>query len=113
MAIRTLFWWGNFYSVTLHLKGKYLDHVKPGILSVLPLLSGYNMFISYKGDEWSHDLLSEHYQQLAGFNPEQLEDMIRGAQFLKLTGKVELSQWEKTETDLFVFFRALVRLGKN
>ena len=22
-AIRTLFWWGNFFSVTLHLSGKY------------------------------------------------------------------------------------------
>src|SRR5688500_20050079 len=22
-AIRTMFWWGNFFSVTLHLKGRY------------------------------------------------------------------------------------------
>src|SRR6187200_969888 len=26
MAIRTMFWWGNFISITWHLKGKYKDY---------------------------------------------------------------------------------------
>ena len=111
LAIRTLFWWGNFYSVTLHLKGKYLALITPGILQSLPQLLSYNMFLSFGEDEWSHDVHSEHYKALASFDMQELVETIRQAPFLKLTGKVEFSQWEKTETDLFVFFRTLVSLG--
>ena len=33
LAIRTMFWWGHCFSVTLHLKGKYLRLYLPVILS--------------------------------------------------------------------------------
>src|SRR5882762_9510184 len=31
LAIRTLFWWGHYFSVTLHLKGKYKELFLPVI----------------------------------------------------------------------------------
>ena len=33
-AIRTFFWWGNFFSITLHLKGKYKEQFEQVILNI-------------------------------------------------------------------------------
>ena len=29
-AIRTMFWWGNYFSITLHLKGIFFEAFRPG-----------------------------------------------------------------------------------
>jgi hypothetical protein len=31
-AIRTMFWWGNFFSVTLHMKGNYREHFQEKLI---------------------------------------------------------------------------------
>ncbi len=31
LAVRTLFWWGHYFSVTLHLKGSHKDALLPGL----------------------------------------------------------------------------------
>jgi len=31
-AIRTMFWWGNFFSMTLHLKGNFREHYHQRII---------------------------------------------------------------------------------
>ena len=33
LAVRTLFWWGHFFSVTLHLRGRWLERFEPVILA--------------------------------------------------------------------------------
>ena len=38
-AVRTFFWWGNFFSVTLHLKGKYQQLFIPYLQKQTALLA--------------------------------------------------------------------------
>jgi len=34
-AVRTFFWWGNFFSITLHLKGKYKLQIEQSIADAI------------------------------------------------------------------------------
>jgi len=45
LAVRTLFWWGHYFSVTLHLKGSYKEMFLPVIRDHLPLLGAAGFFI--------------------------------------------------------------------
>jgi hypothetical protein len=112
IAIRTLFWWGNFCSVTLHLKGKYQQLIAERIRMQMPLLLEHDLFFSVSGDEWNHDVSMDNYQPLKSIYSNDLFLVLPEAAFLKLTGKVELDQWDKMEEKLFALFKALLRLGE-
>ncbi|HMH20736.1 MAG TPA: hypothetical protein VK563_03120 [Puia sp.] len=64
-AVRTLFWWGNYFSVTLHLKGNYKAMFLPVIRENLSLLDGAGFMICVSDDEWRHELGQDNYQPLS------------------------------------------------
>ena len=83
-AVRSFFWWGNFFSITLHLSGKYKSCLN---INSLKAADGWN--VATGSDEWSHDLNSEHYKILA-------EDFsnLEAQTFIKLAKKIPLEQWD-------------------
>jgi len=103
LAIRTMFWWGHYFSVTLHLKGKYLRTYLPVILARRAELGAAGFWPGVSEDEWEHD----HRPGIWG-------DGERGAgiweignrPFLKLSARCELDQ----STLLTEKFGALARI---
>lgn len=90
-AFRTLFWWGNYVSFTLHLKGEYLDSQ-----FINPLLLNQEKdicIVSFSGDEWNHDLLSSDYIKLKDLDINSLDCL--AIPFLKICYKMELDQVNK------------------
>src|SRR5580698_1124604 len=55
-AIRTFFWWANYFSVTLHLKGEYKEMFAETIFENISLMTENNFYISVTEDEWQHDM---------------------------------------------------------
>src|SRR5688572_10241258 len=53
-AIRTLFWWGNFFSTTLHLSGKYKAAYGEKIISSFEDLQQKEFCICINNDQWEH-----------------------------------------------------------
>jgi hypothetical protein len=82
LAIRTMFWWGHCFSVTLHLKGKYLRLYLPVILAKRIELEGAGFRPGIADDEWEH----EH-------RPGTWSDAIGDRPFLKLSVNVGFDEW--------------------
>src|SRR5687768_11237821 len=61
-AIRTMFWWGNFYSTTLHLSGECKDQYLTNIQSAYKLLSHEKFSIGINEDPWLHDFTTDNYR---------------------------------------------------
>jgi hypothetical protein len=105
LAIRTLFWWGHYFSVTLHLKGKYKNLFLPVIRQHLALLEEAGFFIGTSDDEWRHELDSDNYQPLlAGMDTAILEERT----FLKLSAKCGLDRWDEADSVLLELYRILI-----
>ncbi len=51
-AVRTMFWWGQFFSITLHLKGIYKDKYAPLVLKNLQWEN--DVYLAVGDDEWEH-----------------------------------------------------------
>ena len=92
-AVRTFFWWGNFFSVTLHLKGKYQQLFIPHLYKQTALLAANNFQLCITGDEWEHDLSEGNYISLSNNSDTVSEIDLSGKPFYKLTSRVELHQW--------------------
>jgi len=94
-AVRTLFWWGNFFSVTLHLKGKYQKLFIPYLHKQTALLAANNFQLCVTGDEWEHDLSDGNYFPLSTNGDTVSEIDLASQPFYKLTSRVELHQWNE------------------
>jgi len=108
-AIRTMFWWGNFFSITLHLSGNNKTEILKKIAGHFSLL-GENHFYIYTGEkEWEHDMDPNSYKRMSSFNKDELENIITENSFLKLAVKFPIDSLEAIEDKLLRKFELLVK----
>jgi hypothetical protein len=93
LAIRVLFWWGKFFSITLHTKGKHAANLARS-LSV-PLREANELLVSISGDEWNHNLAHEDYLEL------EKVDLMNHTGFIKLSKRIDLMEWEDAEREIY------------
>jgi len=90
-AIRTLFWWGNYFSIQLQLSGTYKGKYQESILKKLSNDPG-SYFVAVSEDAWDHDLLSDGYKILGKLSPADIKNLAE-KKFLKLALKFDLKDW--------------------
>jgi hypothetical protein len=104
-AVRTLFWWGNDMSITLHLSGSYLQQYGPSILSHIQSGVFDDWFIQTGGNEWQH-AIREPYEAINSIKEYSTASM----PFLKLAKKIPLQEWDVSDKKLVENFTVIVRM---
>jgi hypothetical protein len=99
LSIRVFFWWGNYFSCTLHSKGTVSTDEPEEIARTLGE-SHFPIFVSTTGDEWNHDLHSEDYREVRSAEELVMALMTTTSTHLKLVKKVDLNDWESAEEKL-------------
>jgi hypothetical protein len=107
-SIRTFFWWGNYFSVTLHLKGEFQQMFAEAIKKNINLLAENEFFLSVSGDEWEHDLRSSNYFLLRKMSNSDLNKLFVQPDFLKIGTKVDFSDWAHSEEELLKFYAVII-----
>ena len=105
LAIRTFFWWGNFFSITLQLKGKHLEQFRNSIQQQLPAASYNNAWINVKEEEWMHHFRIDNMQPVRNSATDLSEKKI-----LKIAFQHSFAEWENAENLLEQSFQHLVQL---
>ena len=57
-AVRTMFLWGNYFSVTLHLSGVFLNTFRSKLIAAQQKLPA-TFYICIHNDQWQHDFTSK------------------------------------------------------
>lgn len=110
-AVRTLFWWGNFFSVTLHLSGKYKTAAEQSLLTCFPLLQEKRFYCCINEDPWEHDFETTNYTQLSDLSQDKFAQVVNGKAFIKLAKKVPFEEWDRAEEILFEYFKEIMQIG--
>ena len=97
-AMRTMFWWGNFFSVTMHLKGEYHQRYGSRIVAAAGFLEKNDFYVSVSGDEWRHDFREDNYVRVSERDG-NLGEANRG-EFLKISVKLDVGMWNEAEKKL-------------
>ena len=108
-AIRTMFWWGNFFSITLHLSGKYKSNLLKKISENVSLLAKKDFYVYTGEKEWEHDFAPEFYKQLSTLNMDELENIYSVNTFLKLAIKFPIDSFIAVEDELCRNYELLVK----
>jgi hypothetical protein len=110
-AFRTMFWWGNFFSATLHLEGIALDHYRNSIRINLDRLLKKDIYIGIGDTPWHYHYEEDNYTLLN----ETHRDFITNCKFLKLSKKIELKKWNDVpefSTNFFELVLSVLKLRK-
>jgi len=91
-AIRTFFWWGNFFSITLQLSGRYRQRYEAAIEKGIKEDAFDGWFIVTSEDRWQHDF-DEDYVPLRTAGEEILH-----LSHIKIAKKIPLDKWDETHS---------------
>ena len=108
-AIRTMFWWGNFFSITLHLSGNNKDYFRERLFANIPILKRNDVYIYNGENEWEHDLDPVAYQKLSTISDEDRDNISARNRFLKLAIKFPIDPLEVIEDKLLKSYEVIVK----
>jgi len=104
-AFRTLIWWGNLISFTLHLKGKYLiTHFNQ--LKQLIIDCNLTLYYSSSGDEWNQNPSDKNYMLLDIETLTQLKN--KEIDFLKIVQLEKLDKINQLNELYRIFLNQLI-----
>ncbi|MES1219171.1 MAG: hypothetical protein ABUT20_26940 [Bacteroidota bacterium] len=92
-AIRSFFWWGNYFSITLHLKGAYKRMFVDVIQKKVPLLATNHFFISIADDEWKHEIDEHAYMLLQNVSTDDIRRLLHRHDHLKISSMISFAEW--------------------
>lgn len=110
-AIRTMFWWGNYFSITIHLKGIFCEHFKQAILENYETLSANQFMISITDAEWNH-AIGKEYVLISEFGYETFMQKCNDDNLLKLALKLPLQNLELTGELLTRYYQLIASVLK-
>ncbi len=92
-AIRTMFWWGNFFSTTLHLSGEYKKRYSCSIVQSYEALCENEFFTCIHDEQWHHHFEKENYLPVKNFTAGDFADHVGARSFIKLSCRLSFLKW--------------------
>lgn len=93
-ACRTLFWWGRFFSLTLHLAGEELERRRAALTGMHERLASAGWYVCVNDDPWQHHFGEDNYRAIASLAQTQWEDVLQKP-FVKIAKQCKLTDWGK------------------
>jgi hypothetical protein len=109
-AIRTMFWWGNFFSMTLHLKGNFREHYHQRIIEKFREISELNFFAGIGTDEWEHHFGENNYISVQMIEADEWQTLYNARDFTKIALKFPVSDFNEMEKILPDAFDKIIRI---
>ena len=111
-TIRTMFWWGNFFSITLHLSGKYKRTFETAIQKNIQSLAEHDFYICINEDEWQHHFKTDNYMPANKLTLGEINSITQ-RHFIKVAIKFPLEKWDTMPLLLEKSFLDLLQLIRN
>jgi len=108
--IRTMFWWGHFFSSTLQVSGIYKQRYAVNIAARFGSLSNSNYFIGVHTDPWQHHFEVDNYRKINSLSTQELADVIAAQSHIKIAAHWPLERWDEATTILYKSWKLLAEL---
>ena len=112
LAIRTLFWWGNFFSINLHLSGPCKEKAMPALKASFAVLQQQGYWLCIHADPWQHHFEEDNYVPLENYTAVDFATTLQRQPFIKIAKRVSLQQWDTAAEFLEHYFNEMIKLLK-
>ncbi|MGI8598583.1 MAG: hypothetical protein ACR2KB_04935 [Chitinophagaceae bacterium] len=107
-AIRSFFWWGNFFSSTLHLAGDDKKSNLTNIIMSYKELANANYFIGVNPDPWQHHFENDNYKIINELSAVQFAERCNAYNHIKIGKKWPLDDVLSTTENIKQSWRFLL-----
>ncbi len=94
-AFRTMFWWGHFFSATLHLGGTYLENRRGALLTNLDNIRCSKTYICVSNTPWEYHYGRDNYLPSGQIDASQLQAIFTKMHFVKVSCQWPLEEYAK------------------
>jgi hypothetical protein len=107
-AVRSFFWWGHFFSITLVVAGKQKEEL---LLALQNLPASFqSWYLGIHTDPWQHHFGVDNYRLLASIPKQRYVQYLDELDYVKLATKIPLSQWDEAYHFFSTNFNAIKTL---
>ncbi|HJW17516.1 MAG TPA: hypothetical protein VJ499_10370 [Flavisolibacter sp.] len=92
--IRTMFWWGHFFSSTLQVSGDIKTRYIPAIEAAYELLAEKDYYIGVNTDPWQHHFEENNYIPVQRLSAGAFQAILEEQEHIKIAAKLPLAQWQ-------------------
>ncbi len=93
--VRSFFWWGRFFSSTLHLSGRYAALCAPALSAAWPEMD--EVLVGVGENAWVHDLGPGAYRPAREWNEESFARYLEGRETIKLARQWPVRSWQEAD----------------
>ncbi len=111
-AVRTMFWWGNFFSVTLQLSGTYKTQFQQQLIKRLSELQHSEFYLCINETQWHHHFRPDNYIETKKISSKETAEIITQKKFIKLAKRFPLQKTNDVSALLENAFEELLNLIK-
>ncbi|MBL7750753.1 MAG: hypothetical protein JNN29_05185 [Chitinophagaceae bacterium] len=108
-AIRTLFWWGRYITITLQLAGVWKERCEEPLCLSHPVLASNEFRISTTDDAWIHDQDPPFTTEINNLTLEAYTREIRKRNFLKISKIYPIEGMENLDRRMLADFEQLLK----
>ncbi len=109
-ALRTMVWWGNHLSLTLHLAGNSLATYRPELQSGLGQLQQWNWQVCVGTDPWQYVRDNTYYRSAQSWMQNDWPEWVERREFCKFSVFLSLSQWDQLPEEAVIFLDRIVTI---
>ena len=113
LACRTMFLWGQYFSFTLHLSGKYLDSQRMNLFNQIDEMQKNNSYFCIHNNPWEYYLESNNYLLSKDIKRQDLEHYAMNKDFIKLSCMLALEDYQQIEAAGITFYHQQFDWLKN
>ncbi len=109
-AIRSMFWWGNFFSISLHLSGEDFKSIS-NIGEAISFLKEKEFSVSVNEEEWQHHFQPSNFTSINKLNSTEINNLFQ-KNFFKIAKKINLASWDLAPQFLTETFAEIIEFIK-
>ena len=107
-SIRCLFWWGNYFSITLHLRGEAKEYFANSLREAIPILAKYDFQICAGDDEWIQELNQKDFSPISVADEGYIKSILDAHAFLKISCKIPFQKMDDIRQQLVTHYGILL-----
>jgi hypothetical protein len=113
LAIRTFFWWGNFFSMNMQLSGDIKNKAAHNLMAHFFHLQKNDYWICVNNNPWQHHFEEDNYVPIQKVTIEEFGLILNGDSFIKIGKKISIVYWGNVALFVENTFEEMILLVKN
>lgn len=113
LNVRLLFWWGHYFTMSLHLAGQYWEHQKAKFAKPLNLPLRQSVRFQVTGSAWENDINAADFHYISDMDTHLHQTKLKQSSFIKIVDCLSLDDTPNLEIFSIDVFKNFVSILKS